>query len=81
MPPKFFRSKKFWKCYLSLKNSCCDVITQLTKQVSSSFISEFNNMNFNNYKTFSGLKEYNSYTKKLATLKKLYDNVGNAFLT
>ena len=65
----------------SLKNSCCDVITQLTKQVSSSFISEFNNMNFNNYKTFSGPKEYNSYTKKLATLKKLYDNVGNAFLT
>ena len=65
----------------SLKNSCCDVITQLTKQVSSSFISEFNAMNFNNYKTFSGPKEYNSYTKKLATLKKLYDNVGNAFLT
>ena len=65
----------------SLKNSCCDVITQLTKQVSSSFISEFNNMNFNNYKTFSGPKEYNSYTKRLATLKKLYDNVGNAFLT
>ena len=64
----------------SLKNSCCDVITQLTKQVSSSFISEFNAMNFNNYKTFSGPKEYNSYTKKLATLKKLYDNVGNAFL-
>ena len=65
----------------SLKNTCYDMIMTLTQQVNSSFISEFNTMNFTNYKTFSSAKEYNSYTKKLTTLKKLYDNVGNAFLT
>ena len=65
----------------SLKNTCYDIIIQLTQEVSSSFISDFNSLNFNNYKTFSGAKEFNTYVKKLTTLKKLYDNVGNAFLT
>ena len=64
----------------SLKNTCYDIILTLTKEVSNSFISDFNSMNFNNYKTFSSNKEYNSYTKKLTTLKKVYDNLGNAFL-
>ena len=65
----------------SLKNNCYDMIMTLTQQVNSSFISDFHTLNFNNYKTFSNSKEYNSYIKKITTLKKLYDNVGNAFLT
>jgi hypothetical protein len=65
----------------SLKTTCYDIIMSLTQQVSSSFISEFNSMNFKNYKTYSVSKEYNSYIKKLTTVKKLYDNIGNAFLT
>ena len=64
----------------SLKMTCNDVIIQLTQEVSSLFLSEFNNLNFNNYNTFTN-REYNSYVKKLTTFKKLYDNIGNAFLT
>ena len=63
----------------SLKTSCFDIIKQLTNEVSVSFITEFNNMNFNNYKIFQSSKEYNSYIKKLTPLKRLYDNIGNAF--
>ena len=63
----------------SLKSNCFDIIKQLTNEVSVSFINEFNNMNFNNYKTFQSSKEYNSYIKKLTPLKRLYDNLGNAF--
>ena len=65
----------------SLKNTCIDIIISLTTQVGATFISEFNTLNFHNYKTFPNAKEYNSYIKKLTTLKKLYDNVGNTFLT
>ena len=65
----------------SLKHTCYDIIVQLTQEVSSSFITEFNTLSFNNYKTFSSAKEYNSYTKKFSIFKKLYDNIGNAFLT
>ena len=65
----------------SLKNTCNDIIMQLTQEVSSSFISEFNNLNFNNYNTFPNQKKYNSYIIKLTILKKLYDNIGNCFLT
>ena len=65
----------------SLKHTCYDIIVQLTQEVSSSFITEFNSLSFNNYKTFSSAKEYNSYTKKFSIFKKLYDNIGNAFLT
>ena len=36
-------------------------------------------MNFNNYKIFQSSKEYNAYIKKLTPLKRLYDNIGNAF--
>ena len=64
----------------SLKSTCYDVIIQLTKEYSSSFISEFNTLNFNNYKTFPNAKEYNSYTKKLKIFKRIYDNLGNAFI-
>ena len=64
----------------SLKSTCYDVIIQLTKEISSSFISEFNTLNFNNYKTFPNAKEYNSYTKKLKIFKRIYDNLGNAFI-
>ena len=64
----------------SLKQSCCDIITQLITDVTSSFITEFNTLNFNNYKTFQSAKEYNLYIKKLTPLKRLYDNIGNAFL-
>ena len=64
----------------SLKNSCIDILKELTREVSSSFISEFKKLDFKNYNTFSS-KEYNVYTKKLTILKKLYDNMGNAFLT
>ena len=63
----------------SLKNSCYDIINVLTTDVTSAFISEFNSLSFNNYKTFQG-KEYNSYIKKITPLKKVYDNMGNAFL-
>jgi hypothetical protein len=63
----------------SLKNSCYDIINVLTTDVTSAFISEFNCLSFNNYKTFQG-KEYNSYIKKITPLKKVYDNMGNAFL-
>ena len=63
----------------SLKNTCFDIITQLVTEVSTSFIREFNTLNFNNYKTFQNAKEYNSYIKKLTPLKRLYDNIGNAF--
>ena len=64
----------------SLKDTCYAIILQLTKQVTSSFISDFKEMNFNNYKTFSNAKEYNAYTKQLTKIKKIYDNLGNAFL-
>ena len=64
----------------SLKSTCYDVIIQLTKEISSLFISEFNTLNFNNYKTFPNAKEYNSYTKKLKIFKRIYDNLGNAFI-
>jgi hypothetical protein len=64
----------------SLKDTCYAIILQLTKQVTSSFISDFKEMNFNNYKTFSNAKEYNAYTKQLAKIKTIYDNLGNAFL-
>ena len=64
----------------TLKNSCRDIIIQLVTDVTSSFISEFNTLNFNNYKTFQSTKEYNVYIKKLTPLKRLYDNIGNAFL-
>ena len=59
----------------SLKNTCFDVITELTQDVSSSFLNDFNALNFSNYKTFESAKEYNSYIKKLTTIKKLYDNI------
>ena len=62
-----------------LKNTCIDVIKQLTEEVNKSLISDFNSLDFKNYKTFSN-KDYNSYTKRFVTLKKLYDNSGNAFL-
>ena len=65
----------------SLKNNCIDIIKQLTKEVSTLFISDFNKLDFNNYNTFGNSKEYNSYIKKLPTFKKLYDNSGNSFLT
>jgi len=64
----------------SLKSTCYDVIIQLTKEISSLFISEFNTLNFNNYKTFPNAKEYNSYTKMLKNFKRIYDNLGNAFI-
>ena len=64
----------------SLKNDCYDALTQLTQGVVTSFIEDFNTLNFNNYKTFENPKEYNLYTKKLAVFKKLYDNIGNSFL-
>jgi hypothetical protein len=64
----------------TIKKTCNEIILQLTKQVTSSFINDFNGMNFSNYKTFSNPKEYNSYTKKLAKIKTIYDNLGNAFL-
>ena len=64
----------------SIKSDCYKIIIQLTEEVSESFISEFNKLDFNNYKTFENSKEYNSYTKKFTTFKKLYDNVGHAFL-
>ena len=64
----------------SLKDTCYVIILQLTKEVTSSFISDFKEMNFNNYKTFSNAKEYNAYTKQLAKIKTIYDNLGNAFL-
>ena len=51
----------------------------MVTEVSTSFIREFNTLNFNNYKTFQNAKEYNSYIKKLTSLKRLYDNIGNAF--
>jgi len=65
----------------TIKKTCNEIILQLTKQVTSSFINDFNGMNFSNYKTFSNPREYNSYTKKFSIFKKLYDNIGNAFLT
>ena len=65
----------------NLKNTCIDIIKQLTKEVNSLFISDFNKLSFNNYNTFGNSKEYNSYIKKLSTFKKLYDNIGNSFLT
>ena len=64
----------------SLKTTCFDIITQLTNEVTTSFITEFNTLNFNNYKTFQSSKEYNSYIKKLTPLKRLFDNIGNAFM-
>ncbi len=64
----------------SIKSTCYDIITQLTAEVSSSFISEFNALNFKDYNTFKSAKEYNSYTKKLTPLKRIYDHIGNAFL-
>ena len=63
-----------------LRNTCNDIIIQLTQEVTSLFINEFNNLNFNNYNTFPN-REYNTYIKKITTLKKLYDNIKNAFLT
>jgi hypothetical protein len=63
-----------------LKNTCIDIIKQLTEEVNKSFISDFNSLDFKNYKTFSNTKDYNLYTKRFATLKRLYDNCGNAFL-
>ena len=65
----------------SLKNTCIDIIKQLTQEVNSLFISDFNKLDFNNYNTFGNSKEYNSYTKKFTTFKILYDNIGNSFLT
>ena len=65
----------------ALKNTCIDIIKELIKGVNQSFISDFNNLDFKNYKTFSNAKEYNSYTKRFSSLKRLYDNSGNAFLT
>ena len=64
----------------TVKKTCNEIILQLTKQVTSSFINDFNGMNLSNYKTFSKAKEYNSYTKKLAKIKTIYNNLGNAFL-
>ena len=64
----------------SLKNTCHDIIVQLSQGVVNSFITEFNTLNFNNYKTYGNSKEYNLYTKKLTVIKKLYDNIGNSFL-
>ena len=65
----------------SLKKTGYDIIVQLTEGVIDSFISDFKSLNFNNYITFTNSKEYNSYTKRLSLLKKVYDNIGNAFLT
>ena len=64
----------------SSKKTCYDIIAQLVAEVSSSFIAEFNTLNFTKYKTFQSAKEYNLYIKKLTPLKRLYDNIGNAFL-
>ena len=64
----------------NIKNTCCDIIEHLVQGVVESFLSDFNNLDFNNYKTFANAKEYNTYTKKLSILKKLYDNIGNTFL-
>ena len=63
----------------NLKSTCNDVIISLTKPLCNSFITEFNAMNFSNYKTFPNSKEYNTYTKKFTTLKRLYDGEVNAF--
>ena len=65
----------------SLKKTGYDIIVQLTEGVIDSFISDFKSLNFNNYITFTNSKEYNSYTKRLSLLKKVYDNIGNAFLS
>ena len=64
-----------------LKRTCNDVIISLITDVNNAFISEFNTLSFSNYKTFSSNKEYNTYTKKIATIKNLYDKIRNAFLT
>ena len=64
----------------SLKNTCNNIIIQLIDGVTQSFISEFNNVNLDNYKVFQSKTEYNSYIKKITPLKKVYDNIGNAFL-
>ena len=64
----------------SFKNTCNAIISQLITEVISSFISEFNNLNFSNYQAFQSKTEYNSYIKTITPLKKVYDNIGNAFL-
>jgi hypothetical protein len=64
----------------SSKNTCTNIIIQLIDGVTQSFISEFNNVNFDNYKVFQSKTEYNSYIKKITPLKRVYDNIGNAFL-
>ena len=87
----FIEAKNFGKVLLTsikeavdtindLKNTCIVIIKQLTEEVNKSFISYFNSLDFKNYKTFSNTKDYNLYTRKFTTLKKLYDNSGNAFL-
>ena len=73
-------SKEVIDTLSSSKATCYDIITQLISGVISSFISDFNSLNFNNYKTFQSNKEYNSYVKKITPLKRVYDNLGNAFL-
>ena len=64
----------------SSKTTCSNIITQLIGEVITTFITEFNNLNFNNYKVFQNKNEYNSYIKKITPLKRVYDNIGNAFL-
>ena len=51
------------------------------KNICIKYIPDFNKLDFNNYNTFGNSKEYNSYTKKFTTFKKLYDNSCNSFLT
>ena len=64
----------------SSKTTCYEIINQLIAGVTSSFISDFYTLNFSNYKTFQSAKEYNTYIKKITPLKRVYDNLGNAFL-
>ena len=65
----------------SSKTTCFEIINnQLIAGVTSSFISDFNTLNFSNYKTFQSAKEFNSFIKRITPLKRVYDNLGNAFL-
>ena len=78
--PNSNNSKEVIDTLNSSKKTCYDIIAQLVSEVTSSFNTEFNTLNFTNYKTFQRAKEYNVYIKKLTPLKRLYDNIGNAFL-
>ena len=78
--PNSNNSKEVIDTLNSSKKTCYDIIAQLVSEVTSSFNTEFNTLNFTNYKTFQSAKEYNVYIKKLTPLKRLYDNIGNAFL-